>query len=519
MQFSITNKLDHDVRISWKRASILFSLWLAAAIGLRAQEMVTFETLVNFDETNGDHPYAALVQGTDGNFYGTTYGYEGGSTCGNLGCGTVFRVTPEGSLTTLYSFCSETNCVDGSKPYAGLVLGTDGSFYGTTVLGGTSAACSGGCGTVFRIAPGAGTPTTLHSFNLTDGAAPNGTLVQATDGNFYGTTAAGGTSNACNTSAAIGCGTVFKITPQGGLTSLFSFDLTDGAYPAAGLVQGTDGDFYGTTAVGGNTVACSFDTPKGCGTVFKITSSGVFTILHSFDLTDGAEALGALIQATNGAFYGTTTLGGTGNNRICAAYGCGTVFKITAGGALTSLHTFNWTDGSFPKSALLQATSGLFYGTTYDGGTGSGCLGYGCGTVFSMTAGGTLDTLITFDGTDGANPTSALTESTSGTLYGTTNGGGTGTECSCGTVFSLAVGLGAFVETLPASGKVGAAVKVLGTNLTGASSVTFNGTSATFTVKSGSVITTTVPAGATTGAVEVVTPSGTLSSNVPFRVD
>jgi uncharacterized repeat protein (TIGR03803 family) len=260
-------------------------------------------------------------------------------------------------------------------------------------------------------------------------------------------------------------------------------------------VQGTDGKFYGTTIRGG---------AYRLGTVFSITAMGMLTTLHSFDGTDGANPYGKLAQATDGSFYGTTEAGGA-NGRG------GTVFKITSSGVLTTLHSFDGTDGANPYAELIQGTDGKFYGTTYYGGTNHE------GTVFRITPGGMLTTLHSFAGhpTDGAHPTGGLIQDTDGSFYGTTNWGGAHAR---GTVFSLSVGLGPFVETHPTSGLVGKEVKILGTNLTGSTSVAFNGTAATFTVVSKSEITTTVPTGATTGTVQVVTPSGTLSSNVPFRV-
>jgi uncharacterized repeat protein (TIGR03803 family) len=216
-----------------------------------------------------------------------------------------------------------------------------------------------------------------------------------------------------------------------------------------------------------------------------------------------------LVQATDGNFYGTTYFGG--------AYNYGTVFKVTRSGTLTTLHSFDGTEGGNPDAALVQGTDGNFYGTTYYGANGYG-------TVFKITPGGTLRTLYSFCSqsgcADGAHPYAGLVQDTNGKFYGAAcgafcGGGGTG---GYGTVFSLSVGLGPFVETQPTSGKVGAAVEILGSDLTDATSVTFNGTAAPFKVVSSSQITTDVPAGATTGKVQVVTPSGTLSSNVPFRV-
>jgi uncharacterized repeat protein (TIGR03803 family) len=391
---------------------------------------------------NGEHPEGGLVQATNGNLYGTTrFG-------GAYGHGTFFSMTLRGTLTTLYSFCSLSNCTDGQGPYGTLVQGANGDFYGTTEEGGAN-----GFGTVFKITP-SGSPTTLHSFcsqgyPCADGQSPSGGLVQAIDGDFYGTTSDGGANNV---------GTVFKITPTGTLTTLYSFcsqsGCTNGYYPQ-GLVQATDGDFYGTTSDGG---------ANGGGTVFKITPTGTPTTLYSFcsqsGCADGESPTAALIQATDGDFYGTTFLGGIANSS-CQFASCGTVFKITPGGALTTLHSFDFSDGANPQGGLLQDTNGTFYGTTEFGGASAG--GYG-------------------------------------------------------TVFSLSVGLGAFVETRPGVGTAGTVVQILGSDLTGTTSVTFNGAPTVFTVVSAREISTTVPAGATTGKVQVVTPSGTLTSNVAFEV-
>jgi uncharacterized repeat protein (TIGR03803 family) len=458
-----------------KMICIVSMFCIATAIASQAQ---TFTTLVNFDFTDGSGPNSDLVQGTDGNFYGTTLLGGAHNNCTD-GCGTVFEVTPSGTLTTLHSF-------DGMDGYmtTGLVQGTDGNFYGTTANGGANNNCANGCGTVFKLTA-KGALTTLHSFDGTHGSGPYSGLVQGTDGNFYGTTSYGG----ANTSCTNGCGTVFKITPNGALTTLHSFDGTDGSNPNAALVQGTDGNFYGTTSGGG---------AIGDGTVFRVTAKGVLTTLHSFDGTDGSNPTARLVQGADGEFYGTTETGGAGFD--------GTVFKITAKGALITLHGFDGTDGYFPYAGLVQATDGNFYGTTQ---------GATYGTVFKITAKGVLTTLHSFDGNDGSDPQSAPVQATNGMFYGTTYNGG---SSSYGTVFSLSLGLGPFVETNPASGKVGTKVIILGTNLNGATSVSFYGTAATFTVVSGSEITTTVPAGALTGKVSVKTPSATLKSNLIFRV-
>jgi uncharacterized repeat protein (TIGR03803 family) len=237
--------------------------------------------------------------------------------------------------------------------------------------------------------------------------------------------------------------------------------------------------------------------------------------LHSFAGADGWSPGGGLVQATNGNFYGTTGWGGANN--------FGTVFEITPGGKLTTLYSFDLTDGSMPYIAMVQASDGNLYGTTTGGGPSAvpGTMNGGDGTVFKITPGGELTTLHNFDGTDGAVVYGGLAQATDGNFYGTTTLGGTG-NCGpggCGTVFSLSVGLDPFVKTVPTSGEAGAAVIILGSDLTGASKVTFNGAAAEFTVVSSSEISATVPAGAGTGKVEVATPHGGLSSNVPFLVD
>jgi uncharacterized repeat protein (TIGR03803 family) len=460
-----------------KKLQVVVLLVSATAIASRAQ---TFKTLLIFDGTDGATPVdTPLVQGTNGDLYGTTLG--GGSN----GSGTVFKITPAGKVTTLYSFCSQANCADGSLPYGGLVLGRDNNFYGTTSQGGAN----GISGTVFRITPD-GKLTTLHSFDGEDGAGPGAPMIQGTDGNFYGITMNGGGNNS---------GTVFKITPNGVLTTLHSFGSGDGSFLNGPLVQGKDGIFYSTTESGGT---------NGFGTIFKITPNGVYTVVHNFDSTDGSAPACGLVQASDGYFYGTTYEGGSNNT---CPNGCGTVFKMTSAGTLTTLHSFDSTDGANPIAALIQATDGNFYGTTYAGGTGGDW-----GTIFKITPSGTVTTLHSFDGNDGAQPYGPVAQATSGNLCGTaTNGIGTASE---GTVFGITTGLGPFVDLERNSGKVGQVIGILGQGLADTTGVSFNGTSAQFTVKSGTFMTATVPVGTITGYVTVTTPSGTLKSGAPFRI-
>jgi uncharacterized repeat protein (TIGR03803 family) len=471
-----------------KMSGMMLVLCAAAAI-TSAQ---TYDSLVSFNGTNGAVPYyGSLVQGTDGNLYGTTF--NGGAN----NDGTVFKMTPLGTLTTIYSFCPLSGCADGAHPSAGLVLGPNGHFYGTTQLGGTDSS-----GTVFEITT-AGALTTLYRFcslpGCADGSMPTGGLVQAVNGSFYGTTiAAGGNDDG---------GTIYKINPTGVLTTLHNFcslpGCTDGGASQADLIQGTDGNFYGTAAGG-----------LGSGVVFKVTPSGDYTTLHRFcsvpNCADGGVPTGALVQASNGNFYGTTSEHGLS----VTGEGYGTVFEMTPTGRLITLHDFDYTDGCCSVAGLLQATDGNLYGVTSSGyGTGNQ---YG-GTVFKMTLTGDLTTLYAFCvcDNDGFTPIAGLLQATNGTFYGTTWQGGTNDE---GTVFSLSVGLGSFVTTRPSSARVGATIIILGSSLSGATSVTFTGTAAAFTVVSDTEITATVPIGATSGTVKVIRPGIALSSNIPFRV-
>jgi uncharacterized repeat protein (TIGR03803 family) len=379
---------------------------------------------------DGEFPFAGLVQGSDGNFYGTSY--DGGVN----DYGTVFRISPSGGYTTLYSFAGPPS--DGANPHAGLAQGSDGNFYGTTLTGGTSTDCPAGCGTVFRIGP-SGAYTILYSFagSPTDGRWPGAGLVQGSDSNFYGTTFAGGMSTNCSD----GCGTVFRVSPSGVYTTLYSFAgyPSDGSQPAAGLVQGSDGNFYGTTKTGGTNVC-------DCGTVFQISPSGSYTTLYSFAgiPTDGGQPAAGLVQGTDGNFYGTTSEGGTNTND-------GTVFRISPSGSYTNLHLFvgTRTEGSVPVAGLVQGSDGNFYGTTAGGGANNG------GTVFEISPSGGFATLYSFGGhaSDGSGPQAGLVLSSDGNFYGATSFGGVSANCNpgCGTVFELALGGGACAYALNAT--------------------------------------------------------------------
>jgi kumamolisin len=311
---------------------------------------------------DGEQPAGTLVEGPDGNFYGTTQ--EGGSS----GDGTVFKITPAGVETILYAFGGAVS--DGKFPYGALTIGKEGDFYGTTLNGG-----SDNEGIVFKITA-QGVETILHNFGdgsvANDGSGPRGGLIQATDGNFYGMTPSGGSA---------GEGTMFRMTTAGVMTILHSFGdgsiTVDGATPLSGLVQAPDGDLYGLTKLGG--LSGSGTT---YGTFFKITTSGTMTILHLFgDGTTPSDALqpwDALIIGADGNFYGTSYFGGT--------IGYGSIFEATTQGAVAIRHSFKdgstTNDGANPATSLVRASSGGLYGGTTEGGSAS------MGTLFQLSVTG-----------------------------------------------------------------------------------------------------------------------------------
>ena len=384
---------------------ILICLYAAAAITSSAQ---SFSVFVTFDGPHGATPESAPIQGSDGNFYGTTF--NGGAH----GFGAVYRVDTQGIVTVLHSFCSQSGCADGSFPVGGLVEGNDGNFYGTTTQGGAH-----NVGTVFVISAG-GSFNVLHSFQGPDGINPYAGLVLANDGNLYGTTESGGNGGGESR------GTVFKITPAGVLTTIYKFcsvgACSDGAFPFSPLVQASDGNFYGTTSSGGHDTCV-----LSCGTVFKITPDGTLTTLHSFSQSDGAEPFAGLVQASDGNLYGTTWMGGSSSG--CGRDGCGIIFKITMDGAFTNLYNFctqsNCADGQNPYyGRLVQASDGLLYGATWQGGSDNTCSN-GCGVIFRIELGGRFTTVHSFTRTtDGASPLAGLIQASDGKLYGTTTTGG-----------------------------------------------------------------------------------------------
>jgi len=304
-------------------------------------------------------------------------------------------MTPSGSLTTLHNFVK----TDGSSPTGGVVFASDGNLYGTTNQGGSPNA-----GTVFKVTPG-GAFTSLYSFTGTtiDGGSPVGKLVPASDGNLYGVASAGGANN---------CGSIYQINTSGTFTLMYSFNCsTDGGSPHDGMILASDGNMYGTTSTSG---------VSGYGTAYRFSIDGTYTVIAHFGGADGHTPYAALIQAADGMFYGTTAQGGSA--------GLGTIFRLSMGGVLKTLYSFSGTDGRNPYGSLLQGADGNFYGTTYNGGNAI------YGTIFVITPAGLLTRLHSFTGGDGQNPVAGLAEDPAGTFIGTTDVGGSNNE---GVVFSL----------------------------------------------------------------------------------
>lgn len=470
-----------------ERRTTLLSL-IAAALLFAATTASTQTYTTLYTYPIGAGAYSGILapqmmsQGRDGNLYSTI------NNDGTHNVGTVYKITTAGAPTTIYNFCSLTSCTDGGYPWGGVTLGFDGNFYGTTQGGGSHAA-----GTVFKVTP-TGTLTTLWNFaNGTDDSAPIYTTVQGQDGSMYGV----------SEEQYVGQnGAFFKVSAVGVFKLLRDFNYTNGSSPNL-PTQGTDGNFYGTTQAGG-------DPTCKCGVVYKATAAGAIKVLHTFKgyPTDGNRPIGTLVQGPDGSFYGTTYKGGTTN-------GNGTVFKITPSGAYTLLYSFNYGNGNFdaqlPEAGLTLGTDGNFYGVGSAGGSKN------AGAIFKVTPAGNESVLYSFCSVtcaDGFGPTTPLALHTNGKFYGNTNGNSLG-----GSVFySFDVGLKPLVDLVTWSAKVGKTVEILGQGFTGTTTVSFNGVNATFNNVSDTYMTATVPAGALTGTVTVTTFTNTMKSNRAFLV-
>jgi uncharacterized repeat protein (TIGR03803 family) len=338
---------------------------------------------------DGSSPKDSLIQAIDGSLYGMT------PIGGANNEGTVIKVTLAGTESVLYSFVG--SAADGSSPKGSLIQASDGNFYGMTLMGGAN-----GNGTMIVVMP-TGTESVLHSFGFPgDGSSPQDSLIQASDGNFYGMTQNGG---------ANGGGAVIKVTSAGTESVLYSFVY---GLPYGSLIQASDGNFYGMTYEGGS---------NGAGAVIKVTPSGAESVLHSFGSAgDGQSPMGSLIQASDGNFYGVTYEGGANSN--------GAVIKVTPAGTESVLCSLGSAgNGTYPNGNLIQASDGNFYGMTPSGGAKN------VGTVFRVTPAGTESVLHSFGSTgDGQSPMGSLIQASDGNLYGMTDQGGAN---NLGTVFMI----------------------------------------------------------------------------------
>lgn len=360
----------------------------------------------SFRGRDGAGPCSQLIEADNGYLYGVAGG-------GTKKVGTIFRIRAEERLKNLYFF---ERGYAGYAPRSGLLQASNGYFFGTTECGGPNfVPVEGGPvgdGTIFQMGLD-NQITTLHSFSGTDGSYPS-TLIEASDGCLYGTTRIGGVYNSA--SCQFGCGTVFRITLNGKLTTLHCFNGQDGATPQSGLAQASDGNLYGTSGGG----------RYGFGTIYRITLNGHLTTLYDFKNTsDGHSPIAGLLAADDGYLYGTTFHSG----RDASGPGYGTIFRIGLDGTFTSLHCFSGHDGAGPYG-LIQAKNGHLYGITQSGGAEVDAKG----TAFQVTTNGVLTTLHSFRGENGICPRGSLVEASDGCLYGTTNMGGVKDK---GTVFQI----------------------------------------------------------------------------------
>jgi uncharacterized repeat protein (TIGR03803 family) len=430
-RYSIIPRFRREVLMAIKRLLALVLLVCGVLLGAASAqtERVLHSFCAQSGCADGSGPKAGLVFDQKGNLYGTT------SNGGTHNSGTVFRLTPAGKETVLHSFCKRSGCTDGATPYAGVVIDQNGNLYGTTSAGGTysNMSCGSiGCGVVFKLTPN-GKYTVFYNFcakfGCDDGALPLAGLVFDQKGNLYGTTRNGG---------AFDSGTVFKLTPTGKETVLYSFcgsNCDDGALPLAGLVFDQKGNLYGTTSYGG---ASNSSCVQGCGVVFKLTPAGKETLLYSFcaqnNCIDGAVPYAGLIVDQTGNLYGTTLGGG-------AYHDSGVVFKITPAGKETVLYSFcaqgypNCTDGDAPFAGVVLDQKGNLYGTTSQGGA----YNFYAGAVFKLTPTGKETVLHSFCAQiihcpDGENPLAGLIFDQKGNLYGTAAAGGANNS---GVIFKL----------------------------------------------------------------------------------
>jgi uncharacterized repeat protein (TIGR03803 family) len=410
---------------------------LSLALAVATSHAQTFTVLHTFKGTDGALPLGVLLLDRAGNIYGTSNvggpATTAGGICGRSRCGTVFVLNKAGKEIGLYSFSGG----NGYFPSAGLLRDAEGNFYGTTLAGGDTNCLELGCGTVFKLSS-TGKEQVLYEFKGDlDGFYPAALLVEDAEGNLYGTTSEGGGSG--------GLGTVFKLDPQGNETILHTFSGgSDGCSPNPGVILDSTGNLYGVAAQGGFAF-CN----NGYGTVYKLDTSNNFTVLYTFDGEDGSFPNSVLLFDSEGNLYGTTEYGGTGPD--CAdPTGCGTVFELSpqqdGSWAEKVLYDFcslsDCADGEEPIAGpLARDAMGNLYGTTYFGGAYPNCNGDPCGVVFELDTTGKETVLHSFTGgSGGSEPFAGLVLDAAGNLYGTAEFGGA--QClqdkaGCGVVFKI----------------------------------------------------------------------------------
>ena len=452
----------------WKLCRLVSVLGCFALAAASMLHAQTYTDLFDFDGTN--HGCCSIYPGilAQGRD-GSLYGTttQGGANSR----GAIFKSTVNGTVTVLHSF----NLTDGSAPQGGLALAADGNFYGSTPAGGTDSA-----GVIFKITP-SGTFTVIHNFARgTDGGFPKMSPIPGNDGALYGSTGIGGSI-------------FYKITTTGVLTPLATFSVE----PYGPLTLSTDGKFYGVTNVGGT---------NNVGTAFSVTTTGVIKTIFNFAAATGSLPYGPLMLSADGNFYGTAYTAGS--------LGGGVVFKLTPAGVYTVLHSFNSTDrsqGLNPTAGVIQGSDGFIYGVTSSGGA------HLFGTMFKVKTDGTgYADILDFDGTHGSVPYSQPLLHTNGTIYGQANAGGAHND---GVIYSLAAGLKSFIQPVGIKqAKDGASVGILGQNLSTATQVLFGAGAGTFTVTGNTFLSAKPIAGATTGVITVKEPGGNLVSPLVFKI-
>jgi uncharacterized repeat protein (TIGR03803 family) len=470
-------------RMGWWACSFLIVLSLiiaASAQSSKANLSVLFSFPCDQSGTCPDGYFPlSLIEGIDGNFYGVAAG--GGN--GMNAQGTVFKITPGGQISVIYSFAEKP---DGSLPFGAspetVIQGTDGFLYGTTLVDGAF-----GFGTIFKLTT-SGAITDLHDFcgtqSCADGAYPS-FLTQALDGDFYGSTGPSGAP----------ADILYRMTPTGTFKVLHTFDTKGHADGGGtfGFTQAPDGNFYGATVAG------SQNTPFN--SVFQfIPGSGAYKILHGFDWPNIAQS--GLVLASNGELFGLQT------NSI--------LYEISTKGAYSEIGALSSTQ--YADGHILQASDGNLWGDFVGGDCGDQ------GMVFAATTAGSVLQNLTFNcNTDGEQP-ERMFQAADGKFYGVTSGSGVATINSItnGTIWSIDAGLPPptpnVVNFLPTKGAVGTKVLLQGAHFVGTTAITFDGVSATFSLLAPNYMSVTVPSGAKTGKIAVTNAGGTTTSTKPFKV-